>query len=86
MIDLGCIHNGLPRRVQAWFDVAPEENPAKRDRACLSKSRRLSIPATGGWGRSAPSKSDNADFRADSATIVYKRRGVTAPEELYAWQ
>jgi hypothetical protein len=31
MIDFGWIHNGLPSRVHAWFDVDPEESPGRRE-------------------------------------------------------
>ena len=84
MIDFGCIHNGLPRRVHVWFDVDPEESWKAGDRGCLSKSRRDRDPRTGRMGapRAVKTGLHTADFRADDfRRYVYKLRGVATPEE-----
>lgn len=78
MIDFGCIHNGLLRRVHAWFDVEKAG-----DRGCLSKSRRDRDPRTGRMGRRAPAKPGCIQRTPAQTTprYVYKLRGVATPEE-----
>ena len=83
MIDFGCIHNGLPRRVHAWFDVDPEENPGRRETtAAYLKAAGIAIRARGGWGRRAPSKPGCIQRTPAQTTrrYVYKLRGVTTEE------
>jgi len=51
MVDFGWIHNGLPRRVHAWFDVDPEESPGRQETAAAYlKAAGIAIRAPGGWG------------------------------------
>ena len=79
MIDFGCIHNGLPRRVHVWFDVDPEESWKAGDRGCLSKSRRDRDPRTGRMGapRAVKTGLHTADFRADDSPAMFTNYAVS---------
>jgi hypothetical protein len=84
MIDFGCIHNGLLRRVHAWFDVEKA-----RDRGCLSKSRRDRDPRTGRMGRRAPAKPgcmQRTPAQTTPPLCLQTARCRHAGREQYAWQ
>ena len=78
-IDFGRIHNGLPRRVHAWFDVAPEESPARRETAAAYlKAAGIAIRAPGEWGlRAVKTGLHTADFRADDSAAMFTNYGVS---------
>jgi hypothetical protein len=82
MIDFGCIHNGLPRRVHAWFDVDPEESPGSRETAAAYlKAAGIAIRAPGGWGHRQNRAAYSGLPRRRLRRYVYKLRGVTTPQE-----
>jgi len=79
MIDFGWIHNRLPPRVHAWFDVDPEESPGRQETAATYlKAAGIAIRAPGG---SAPRAVKNglhtADFRADDSAVMFTNYAVS---------